>query len=123
MDKQTLRAIKRECREMAHDMMLEQYQLYDAIWWNRIRISQALYDHGKETVKDINTLMPNLLTHSPTVCTLDLVSERFGFETTSDLVEYLLAYRPRGPVKERFYEQLLAERLAPEQCEVDEVPF
>lgn len=127
LDKKTLRAIRRECREQAHEMMLHQYELYDAIWWHRIRISPELYAHGKEVVQDINTLMPNLLTHKPTICTVDLVAERFGFDSPSDLVDFLLAYTPRGPVEERFFEQLLAEKLAlpisPEPIEVDEVPF
>lgn len=127
LDAKTLRAIKRECRAQAHEMMLEQYERYDAIWWHRIRISPELYAHGKDVVQDINQRMPNLLTHKPTVCTLDLVAERFGFDCPSDLVDFLLAYTPRGPVEEKFYEQLLAERLTPADTtahyEVDEVPF
>lgn len=128
MDKKTLRIIKKECREMAREMTREHYKLYDDIWWDRIKIDSALYDHGKETIREINQRMPNLLTHDPSISPLDIVAERYGFESTSDLVDFLLAYSPRGPVEERFYEQLLAEHLGgieipARQTEVDEVPF
>jgi len=130
LSKKELRAIKKNCRQRAHKLMLLQYERYDAIWWNRIRITPSLYgDHGRETVRDINMLMPNLLTHNPCCSAVDDVSEEFGFDTTSDLVEYLLAYKPRGPVEKMFYENLLADTLdrladAEEQSRmVDEVPF
>lgn len=130
IDKKTLRVIKKECRELAREMMREHYKLYDDIWWDRIRIDSALYDHGKETIKDINMLMPNLLTHDASTSPLDVVSERYRFASTSDLIEFLLAYTPRGPVMTRFYEQLLTERLTPFNVhehpvpsDVDEVPF
>ncbi|MEG2173804.1 MAG: iron receptor [Desulfovibrionaceae bacterium] len=115
-------AIKRECRAQVHEMMLEQYQLYDAIWWDRIRIDSALLAHGKEIVNDINRLMPNLLTHDPCISPLDIVASRYGFEDTSDLIDFLLAYKPRGPVKERFYTQLLQE-YTQQTPAVDAVPF
>lgn len=128
-DTKTLRAIKKECREMAREMTREQYRLYDEIWTDRIRIDSAMLDHGKETIRDINMLMPNLLTYNPNISPLDIVSERYGFETTSALVEYLLAYTPRGPMEERLYEQMLESRLQdyadvqPEPVSVDDMPF
>ena len=79
LDRKTRRAIEKECRKEAHKLMLMQYELYDAIWWNRIRITQALYDHGRETVREINRVMPNLLTHDPFYSPVDIVSEQFGF--------------------------------------------
>lgn len=121
------RAIQRECKALAHEMTQEQYQLYDAIWWDRIRIDSALLAHGKDIVSDINRLMPNLLTHDPCISPLDIVASRYGFEDTSDLIDFLLAYKPRGPVKERFYQQMLAQHLP--QCpakpahNIDTVPF
>jgi hypothetical protein len=127
-DKKLRRAIEKQCREEAREMMLLQYERYDAIWWNRIRITPALYDHGRETVREINRIMPNLLTHNPICSPVDLVAEQFGFADTSDLVEYLLAYTPRGPVEDRFYAQLFEYRLregAPDAPphELDDVPF
>lgn len=132
IDKKTLRAIKKECREMAREMTREHYKLYDDIWWDRIKIDSALYDHGKETIREINQRMPNLLTHDPNISPLDIVSERYGFESTSDLVDFLLAYTPRGPVEERFYEQILEARMKEyrdyvdaqqPQPVIDDVPF
>ena len=45
-----IRAIKKACREMAHEMMLLEYQKYDDIWWNRIRITPARPVRGVESV-------------------------------------------------------------------------
>ena len=33
--KKGIRAIKKACREMAHEMMLLEYQKYDDIWWKK----------------------------------------------------------------------------------------
>lgn len=87
-------------------------------------------------MQEINLKMPNLLSRSPLVDTVDLVAEKFGFESISDLLDYLLDYKPRGPVEERYYEQFLAEALeggaaaaapqeeaVPPMIEVAEVPF
>ncbi len=128
MDTKTLNAIKRECKKLAHELMLTQYQQYDEIWWQRIRITQELYANGREVVAEINRRMPNLLTHRETVPPVDIVSEEYGFESTSDFVDYLLAYRPRGEAKQIIYEQLLEKRLAEYSAEVafqeiDTVPF
>ena len=134
---QNMRAIKKACREAAHEMMRLHYQKYDDIWWNRIRITPELIRQGgREIVQEINLKMPNLLSRSPLVDTVDLVAEKFGFESISDLLDYLLAYRPRGPVEDRYYEQFLVDALeggaaatapqeepAPSMIEVDEVPF
>lgn len=123
----SLRAIKRECRELADELVKEQYSLYDAIWTDRIRIDSALYDHGRDTVAELNLRMPNLLVHNPSTCSLDEIAAQYGFADTSELITFLLAYRPRGPVRERLYEQMLAEQLAlpavPQPPLVDAVPF
>jgi len=124
LDKKNRRKIEKQCRQEAREMVQIAYERYDAIWWNRIRITQALYDHGRETVRDINLIMPNLLTHAPYCSPIDIVADRFGFESDSDLVEYLLAYKNRGPVQSRFYEELLEERLGGWTADgADDVPF
>ena len=57
--KKGIRAIKKACREMAHEMMLLEYRKYDDIWWNRIRITPELIRQGgKEIVQEINLKMP-----------------------------------------------------------------
>lgn len=120
LDARTVREITRECREAASEMTKEDYRLYDAIWWDRIHIDSALLDHGKDTVRTINRLMPNLLTHDARISPVDVVAERYGFASTSALVEYLLAYTPRGPVQERYFERLFAARL--EEAQAASVP-
>lgn len=55
--------------------------------------------------------MPNLLTHNTCCSAVDLVSEQFDFESASALIDYLLAYTPRGPVEDAFYQLLLDEQL------------
>lgn len=124
LSRKTLRELTRECREAAREMMREEYRLYDAIWTDRIHIDSALLDHGKSTVRTINQLMPNLLTHDARISPVDVVAERYGFESTSALVEYLLAYTPRGPVEERYFEFLFASRMAEaEKALVPDNPF
>lgn len=124
LSRKTLRELTRECREAAREMMREEYRLYDAIWTDRIHIDSALMDHGKSTVRTINQLMPNLLTHDSRISPVDVVAERYGFESTSALVEYLLAYTPRGPVEERYFEFLFASRMAEaEKALVPDNPF
>lgn len=132
IDKKTLRVIKKECREMAHEMTREHYKLYDDIWDTRIRITHELRAHGNDIIRDINMLMPNLLIHNPLADPIDLIAKRYNFESTSDLVDFLLAYTPRGPVEERFYEQILEARMKEyrdymdaqqPQPVIDDVPF
>jgi len=133
IDRKTLRAIRKECRELAHEMMLEQYKRYDDIWWNRIHIGPALLEHGREVVAEINQRMPNLLSHDPCTDPLDIVARRYGFGDTSELVDFLLAYTPRGPVEESLFNRLMDERLgegwdAPAAATqsatvIDDVPF
>lgn len=119
-----LRKIEHECRVLAHDLVQQQYAMYDDIWYGRIRLGPAVEEHGKSVVKELIRIMPNLLVRSGTACPIDLVAERYGFETTSDLIDYLLAYTPRGPKESRLYDQLLEERLSTlRPVQVDDVPF
>lgn len=114
--------MEKECRQFARELVREQYQLYDAIWYGRMRITPQLFEHGADIVKTINTIMPNLLTYNEHVNPLDLVAEQFGFETPSGLVEYLLAYKPRRPLEEHYFEHFLAEYQAAEEKQCDN-PF
>lgn len=118
------RIIKRMCKEQAKTMTQEAYGLYDAIWTRRIRITPALLDHGRETVREINQKMPNFLTYDSCASPVDEVAADFGFESDVALVEFLLSYTPRGPLEDTFYEQLLAQHIgtAEEPGESD-VPF
>lgn len=121
--KSMIRAIRKECREVAHMLTREDYRLYDAIWTDRIYIDSALMDHGRETIRDINRMMPNLLSHNPAVSPIDVVAERYGFPDTSSLIEYLLAYTPRGQVEEKYFESLFESRLKETESCLQDVPF
>ncbi|MFV0421615.1 iron receptor [Oleidesulfovibrio sp.] len=112
LTKAEFRQIKKVCKKQAEAVITEMYQRYDDIWWRRIRITQSLYDHGEDTVREINRLMPNLLTHQPHISPSDEVAADFGFESEDALIEFLLAYTPRGPMREEVYEGLLAQSLA-----------
>ena len=63
------------------------------------KLGCAYYD--KEIVQEINLKMPNLLSRSPLVDTVDLVAEKFGFESISDLLDYLLEPLAAAGVKLR----------------------
>lgn len=115
------RAIKQCCRKLASEFVQVEYELYDQIWTDRIRITPALFDHGEDIVREINRLMPNLLVYKIEVSPLDEVAELYNFESTSALIEFLLKYTPRKAVFNRHYEALLASHL--ELNEIDTVPF
>lgn len=108
----TKREIKKHCRELATELMQMEYELYDQIWAKRIRITPSIFEHGKDIVHEINQIMPNLLVYKATSCPVDLVSEKYGFESTSDLIDFLLAYKPRKAAFNKYYEALLESSLS-----------
>lgn len=123
-----LRAIERECRAQAKEMVKEAYQKYDEVWSARIRIDAQLLRHGKEVVNDINRKMPNFLVHDQHYCSVDEVADMYGFESENELIGWLQAYTPRGELESRLYEKLLDEALGtkeetPEVYDYDIVPF
>ena len=120
-----LRKIEKECRAEAREIIRQEYATYDEIWYGRIRLDAVLEEYGKDVVKDLIRIMPNLLVRNKTSSPIDLVADQYGFESISALIDYLLAYTPRGPKEERLYEALLAERLVAYIAgqEVDEVPL
>lgn len=107
-----VRDLYKTCREEVKAVITEKYSLYDRIWTDRIRITPAIFDHGEDTVKEINAVMPNLLTYQhPELRTIDEAAHDYGFESTSALVEYLLAYVPKKGLEERMCDQLFDSRL------------
>ena len=124
-----VRDLYRECKEQARLAVAEKYALYDRIWAERIRITPALYDHGEDVVKAINDVMPNLLTRRhPELRSIDEAAGEYGFESTSELVEYLLAYVPKRGLEERMCDQLFDTRLrematAESELTVADIPF
>lgn len=131
METRELAALLRECKAMARDCTQQAYEKYDEIWAGKIRITPELQKHGKEVIAEINGKMPNLLTHDPGRSALDQVAMLYDFETSQDLVDYLLAYEPRGASQEAICDQLVREALGlhdlPPAQEfaggVDQVPF
>lgn len=131
MDTRDLVALLRECKAMARDCTMQAYEKYDEIWAGKIRITPELQKHGKDVIAEINGKMPNLLTHDPSRSALDQVAMLYDFETSQDLVDYLLAYEPRRASQEAFCDRLIRETLglAPEVVsepldgEIDQVPF
>lgn len=128
-----LRAIERECRAQAREMVKEAYQKYDEVWAGRIRIDAQLLRHGQEVVNDINRKMPNFLVHDQHYCSVDEIADMYGFESENELIDWLQVYTPRGELESRLYEKLLDQALGteeetpevhdPEVCDYDIVPF
>ena len=107
-----VRDLYKTCREEVKAVITEKYSLYDRIWTDRIRITPAIFDHGEDTVKEINAVMPNLLTYQhPELRTIDEAAHDYGFESTSALVEYLLAYVPKKGLEEKMSDELFDSRL------------
>lgn len=107
-----VRDLYKSCREEVKAVISEKYSLYDRIWTDRIRITPAIFDHGEDTVKEINAVMPNLLTYQhPELRTIDEAAHDYGFESTSALVEYLLAYVPKKGLEEKMCDELFDSRL------------
>lgn len=134
-------SVIRDCRELASYMLEASYEKYDEVWAGKIRITPELYKYGRETVSEINRRMPNLLTHNPMASALDQVAMEYKFESTQELVDWLLDYEPRVSVMENICDRLVRQELglpdyipdwAMNDCgnnsgnlpyEVDEVPF
>ena len=107
-----VRDLYKTCREEVKAVIAEKYSLYDRIWTDRIRITPAIRDHGEDTVKEINAVMPNLLTYQhPELRTIDEAANDYGFESTSALIEYLLAYVPKKRLEEKMCDELFDSRL------------
>ena len=107
-----VRDLYKSCREEVKAAISEKYSLYDRIWAERIRITPAIFDHVEDVVKEINAVMPNLLTHRhPELRTIDETANDFGFESTSALIEYLLAYVPKKGLEEKMCDELFDSRL------------
>ena len=107
-----VRDLYKSCREEVKAAISEKYSLYDRIWTDRIRITPAIFDHGEDTVKEINAVMPNLLTYQhPELRTIDEAAHDYGFESTSALVEYLLAKEKKKGLEEKMCDELFDFRL------------
>lgn len=120
----TLSAIVSRCKRMAKELTQEAYQKYDDVWYGRMRISPQLLSHGKDVVAEINAKLPNFLVHDPATEPVDRIADSYGFESESDLIDWLLAYEPRGPYQAAMAEKLMREELGlGKPLAFDEIPF
>ena len=83
---------EREARKLAKEAVSGEYAVIDEIW-NRRRVNyhSVAADYDRDTIKDINRKLPNLLVKNGGVA-LDELADEYGFESTCDLIDMFLAY-------------------------------
>ena len=86
---------EREARKLAKEVVSDEYAVIDEIW-NRRRVNyhSVAADYDRDTIKDINRKLPNLLVKNGGVA-LDELADEYGFESTCDLIDMFLAYTPK----------------------------
>lgn len=122
-----VKRLEKEAKHLAMVTMKDEYAKYDAIWTERIKITPALLDHGKGTVNDILKTMPNLLVYCEHCQSIDEIAEAYCFSSTDELIEYLLAYKPRKQAYDvyhyGYFMRFLQENSNVTAEIVDECPF
>lgn len=98
-----VKRLEKEAKHLALVTMKDEYAKYDAIWTERIKITPALLDHGKGTVNEILKIMPNLLVYCEHCQSIDEIAEAYSFASTDELIEYLLAYKPRKQAYDAYH--------------------
>ena len=100
---------EREARKLAKEVVSDEYAVIDEIW-NRRRVNyhSVAADYDRDTIKDINRKLPNLLVKNGGVA-LDELADEYGFESTCDLIEMFLAYTPKRVRLEQLVAQFLEE--------------
>lgn len=111
MGTNAIKSIIRRCREMAKELLAQVYEKYDEIWARKIRITPELEKHGKEVIAELNRKMPNLLTHNPLCSALDQVAMEYKFDSSQELVDWLLDYKPRTSIMENICDTLARQEL------------
>ena len=79
-------------------------------------------DYDRDTIKDINRKLPNLLVKNGGVA-LDELADEYGFESTCDLIDMFLAYTPKRVRLEQLVSQFLEENPQPSGDYDGDVPF
>lgn len=103
--------VVKSCRERADELVAVAYAKYDEVWYGKIRITPELLKHGSEVVSELIEKMPNLLTHDSRYLAIDQVAMIYDFETSQELVDWLLEYKPRGGLKLQYCEELARQEL------------
>ena len=114
---------EREARRLAKEVVSDEYAVIDEIW-NRRRVNyhSVAADYDRDTIKDINRKLPNLLVKNGGVA-LDELADEYGFESTSDLIDMFLAYTPKRVRLEQLVSQFLEETPQPSGDYDGDVPF
>ena len=114
---------EREARKLAKEVVSDEYAVIDEIW-NRRRVNyhSVAADYDRDTIKDINRKLPNLLVKNGGVA-LDELADEYGFESTCDLIDMFLAYTPKRVRLEQLVAQFLEENPQPSGDYDGDVPF
>lgn len=110
--------IERECRNIALQLVKEQYQDIDEIWKRRVNYDSVVRDYDAATIKEINRRMPNLLVKKGGV-PLDELADEYGFSCCCDLVDVFLNYTNKAVAFDNYYNKLFTEF----QDGASDVPF
>ena len=104
---------EREARKLAKEAVSGEYAVIDEIW-NRRRVNyhSVAADYDRDTIKDINRKLPNLLVKNGGVA-LDELADEYGF----------LAYTPKRIRLEQLVAQFLEENPQPSGDYDGDVPF
>lgn len=114
---------EREARRLAKEVVSDEYAVIDEIW-NRRRVNyhSVAADYDRDTIKDINRKLPNLLVKNGGVA-LDELADEYGFASTCDLIDMFLAYTPKRVRLEQLVSQFLEENPQPSGDYDGDVPF
>ena len=114
---------EREARKLAKEVVSDEYAVIDEIW-NRRRVNyhSVAADYDRDTIKDINRKLPNLLVKNGGVA-LDELADEYGFESTCDQIDMFLAYTPKRVRLEQLVAQFLEEKPQPSGDYDGDVPF
>lgn len=121
-----VKRLEKEAKQLALSIIKDEYAKYDAIWTERIKITPALLDHGKGTVNEILKIMPNLLVYCENCQSIDEMAQAYDFSSANELIDYLLAYKPRKQAFNAYHFSLFMASLNEQKImaqAMDECPF
>ena len=114
---------ERDARKLAKEIVSIEYAVIDEIW-NRRRVNyhSVAADYDRDTIKDINKKLPNLLVKNGGVA-LDELADEYGFASTCDLIETFQSYTPKHVRIDELVSQFLSEDTLSFDNYDGDVPF
>ena len=114
---------EKEARKQAREIVSDEYAVIDEIW-NRRRVNyhSVAADYDRDTLKDINRKLPNLLVKNGGV-PLDELADEYRFASTCDLIDMFLAYTPKRVRLEQLVNRFLEENPQSSGEYDGDVPF